>query len=43
MGLGLNLNPDLVVGLTIPVVAVLVLTAVRRARKRILAGDNTQA
>ena len=39
--LGVNINPDLVVGLSIPIVAVLVLGAVRRARRHVQAADPT--
>jgi uncharacterized membrane-anchored protein len=38
--LGLDLNPDIVVGLTIPVVALLVMMAIRRARRHIEAGED---
>jgi uncharacterized membrane-anchored protein len=37
---GLNINPDLIVGLTIPVVALVVLAAVRRARRHIQADEQ---
>ena len=38
--IGVDLNPDIVVGLTIPVVALLVMTAVRRARRHIEAAED---
>ncbi|MDP1900009.1 MAG: DUF3422 domain-containing protein [Rubrivivax sp.] len=40
--LGLPIDPDLVVGLAIPVAAVLVLLAVRRARRRVQAGEASE-
>jgi uncharacterized membrane-anchored protein len=40
---GLHVEPDLVVGIVIPIVAVLVLVEVRRARKRVRAAEQAHS